>query len=207
MRADRLFSLDNERDMRADRLFTLDNERDMRADRLLILDNEKDMRADRLFTLSNERDMRALFHGRVEVSPVEFLHLNLLDRALVQAVQGDGISVRVGARDREALDAALLAEEVLGLVGAVGVGAHLVVAGHQLEVLDGHDEVARLLLGAQAAVALQHDEGGRGSHLEAHGAAVAAAAVRHQRALAHLSRLVVSLGVLDDGLESVVAHH
>jgi len=144
--------------MRADRLFTLDNERDMRADRLLILDNEKDMRADRLFTLSNERDMRALFHGRVEVSPVEFLHLNLLDRALVQAVQGDGISVRVGARDREALDAALLAEEVLGLVGAVGVGAHLVVAGHQLEVLDGHDEVARLLLGAQAAVALQHDE-------------------------------------------------
>jgi len=151
--------------------------------------------------------VRALLDGCVPVLSVELLDLDLLHRALVQAVQSDGVSVGVGAGDGEALHAALLAEEVFGLVAAVGVGAHGVVALHQLEVLHGHDEMPVLLLRAQAAVAFQHMEVGRGAHLEAHTPAVAAAAVHHQSALAHLGRFVVSLGVLDDGVKRVVTHH
>ena len=61
------------------------------------------------------------------------------------------VAVRVGPRDVEALHAALEAEEVLGLVAAEGVGLEAVVALHQLEVVEGHDEVLVLLLDANRA--------------------------------------------------------
>ena len=119
------------------------------------------------------------------VPAVEFADLERRNIDAVEAARVDVDLIGVRARHVERMDAAGLAERMLGGAGVELVGGQIVFAAYQFELLGRHDEMQKALLGAHRAIAIR-DAAEIGGDRKTHPAAVAAAFVDFLRVLSQL---------------------
>src|SRR5882724_6180378 len=115
-----------------------------------------------------------LLHRRLPVAAIEALRR---DGERIETVKAAGVDVdlvRVGTRHIERMDAAHLAEMMLGDLGVELIGREIARALQQIEPLGRHDQVPDALLGADRAVA-DGDAVEVGGDAEAYAAAMASA--------------------------------
>ena len=96
-----------------------------------------------------------MFHALFPVGSVELADVDALDGARIETVRHDTDSVRIRTRNVKTLHSAAAAKVVLGLVRVERVRAEAVVTFEQREIGGRNDEVAVLLLHANAATVVQ----------------------------------------------------
>src|SRR6266545_4355573 len=94
-----------------------------------------------------------LLHRRFPMPAVEIFRPDRGEIDIVDAARVDIDLVRIGTRHVEWMDAANLAEGVLGHAGVERVGGEVIPAAEKLEALRRHDQMQDSLFGADRAVA------------------------------------------------------